>query len=224
MSLRTRLFAAFYDRQMAKTERDGLDANRRRALDGVRGAVLEIGGGTGANLARYGPLVDTLTVTEPDPHMLRRLEAHAAERRPGTTVVGAPADALPVPDASYDVVVSTLVLCGVPDQAAALAELRRVLRPGGELRFIEHVRAGDEHDARHQDRMDWVNRAVVGCHCNRSTVAAIEAAGFTVRELRHDELAHAPRFARPCVVGIATAPGAAGSAADAGDRLTAGGR
>jgi ubiquinone/menaquinone biosynthesis C-methylase UbiE len=206
MSLRTRLFAAIYDRQMTKTERDGLAALRRDLLVGVHGAVLEIGGGTGANLAIYGPGVDALTVTEPDPHMLRRLEAHAAERRPGTTVIGAPAEDLPFPDATFDVAISTLVLCGVPDQMAALAELRRVLKPGGELRFVEHVRADDDRLAHHQDRMDRVNHAVVGCHCNRATLAAIEASGFRVRDLSHAELAHAPKFVRPCIVGTATAP------------------
>src|SRR5947209_6833730 len=178
MGLRKLVFAASYDRQMAKAERDGLGDARDRVLAGARGDVLEIGAGTGLNLSRYGDAVTSLTVTEPDPHMLRRLERKVVEQRPGTTVVSAPAEALPFEDDRFDVVVSTLVLCGLDDPMRALAEMRRVLRPGGQLLFLEHVRADDAKAARHQDRMNWLNRAVVGCDCNRATAEAIVAAGF----------------------------------------------
>jgi ubiquinone/menaquinone biosynthesis C-methylase UbiE len=157
MSLRNKLFALTYDRQMAGTEKAGLRAMRERLLAGAHGDVLEIGGGTGLNLTCYGPAVGSLTITEPQPPMLRRLETRARaagvrEHRPVATVLRAPAEDLPFDDQAFDVAVSTLVLCGVDDQPRALRELRRVLRPGGELLFIEHVRAGDPATARRQDR------------------------------------------------------------------------
>lgn len=143
MSLRTRFFALTYDRQMAKTEQAGLRAFRERLLAGASGDVLEIGGGTGANLPWYGPAVTSLTITEPQPPMLRRLEASVQAERPDAKVLRAPAEDLPFGDGSFDVAVSTLVLCGVDDQPRALRELRRVLRPGGRLLSIEHLRSGD---------------------------------------------------------------------------------
>lgn len=206
MGLRKRFFAATYDRQMAKAERDGLGAVRARLLADAKGDVLEIGAGTGSNLARYGGSVTSLTVTEPDPHMLRRLEQKVAKQRPGTAVVDTPAENLPFPDDQFDVVVSTLVLCGVDDQAKALAEVQRVLRPGGRLLFMEHVRATDDHKrARSQDRMNWLNRVVVGCDCNRDTAAVIAASGFTVDSLEHGTIPHAPKFVQPLIHGRATA-------------------
>ena len=214
MSLRTRFFALTYDRQMAKTEAAGLRAMRERLLAGAHGDVLEIGGGTGLNLSCYGPAVSSLTITEPHPPMLRRLERRMAEAGPGqrgptATVLRAPAEDLPFADDSFDVAVSTLVLCGVDDQPRALRELRRVLRPGGRLLFIEHLRSADPGTARLQDRMNWLNRLVVCCDCNRPTLGTIEQAGFTVADVEHTELPKAPPFVRPAVTGCATVPVAA---------------
>jgi ubiquinone/menaquinone biosynthesis C-methylase UbiE len=206
MSLRTKFFALTYDRQMAKTERAGLHAFRERLLAGLTGDVLEIGGGTGANLPCYGPAVTSLTLTEPQPPMLRRLESAVREHRPSATVLRAPAEDLPFDDHTFDVAVSTLVLCGVDDQPRALRELRRVLRPGGQLVFIEHVRAGDPATARLQDRMNWLNRLVVCCDCNRPTLGSMKTAGFTVTQLEHTVLPKAPKFVRPAILGSATAP------------------
>jgi ubiquinone/menaquinone biosynthesis C-methylase UbiE len=169
-----------YDRQMAKTEKAGLRAFRERLLADASGDVLEIGGGTGANLPCYGPAVDSLTITEPQPPMLRHLERNVRARRPDARVLRAPAEDLPFDDDSFDVAVSTLVLCGVDDQPRALRELRRVLRPGGRLLFIEHVRSGDPGTARLQDRLNWLNRLVVCCDCNRPTLDSIRGVGFTV--------------------------------------------
>ena len=143
MTLRTRFFAMTYDRQMAKTEQAGLGAFRESLLAGAAGQVLEIGGGTGTNLPFYGPAVDSLTMTEPQPPMLRRLQRRAREHAPAAKVLRAPAEDLPFDEHTFDTAVSTLVLCGVDDQPRALRELRRVLRPGGQLLFIEHVRSGD---------------------------------------------------------------------------------
>lgn len=224
MSLRTRFFALTYDRQIAKTEAAGLRAMRERLLAGAHGDVLEIGGGTGLNLPCYGPAVTSLTITEPHPPMLRRLERRVAEagagqhgasqhgadqHGPAATVLRAPAEDLPFDDDSFDVAVSTLVLCGVDDQPRALRELRRVLRPGGRLLFIEHLRSEDPGTARLQDRMNWLNRLVVCCDCNRPTLGSIEQAGFTVADVEHTELPKAPPFVRPAVTGCATVPVAA---------------
>jgi ubiquinone/menaquinone biosynthesis C-methylase UbiE len=206
MSLRTTFFALTYDRQMAGTEKAGLRAFRNRLLATATGDVLEIGGGTGANLPCYGPAVGSLTITEPQPPMLRRLERAAGAHRPGTRVLRAPAEDLPFDDHSFDVAVSTLVLCGVDDQPRALRELRRVLRPGGRLLFIEHVRSDDQATARLQDRLNWLNRLVVCCDCNRPTLGSIRAAGFTVAQIEHTVLPKAPPFVRPAILGSATVP------------------
>ena len=206
MSLRTRFFAMTYDRQIAGAEKAGLRAFRERLLFGASGDVIEIGGGTGLNLSFYGPAVRSLTITEPQPPMLRRLERAVHEHRQDAKVLRAPAEDLPFDDHSFDVAVSTLVLCGVDDQPRALRELRRVLRPGGQLVFIEHVRAGDAGTARLQDRMNWLNRIVVCCDCNRPTLDSIKTAGFTVTQLEHTVLPKAPKFVRPAILGRATAP------------------
>jgi ubiquinone/menaquinone biosynthesis C-methylase UbiE len=206
MSLRARLFAMTYDRQMAKTEKAQLRTLRQGLLAAAAGDVLEIGGGTGANLPWYGPDVASLTITEPEPPMVRRLERRARERAPLARVLRAPAEDLPFDDGTFDIAVSALVLCGVSDQPRALRQLRRVLRPGGQLLFIEHVRSGDARLARQQDRMNWLNRLVVCCDCNRPTLTSIQEAGFTVTAVEHLTLANAPSFVSPLVVGSAAAP------------------
>lgn len=206
MSLRSKLFALTYDRQITRAEDAGLRAMRERLLAGASGDVIEIGGGTGLNLPCYGPEVRSLTITEPEPAMLRRLERRTREHRRSVTVLRAPAEDLPFEDHTFDVAVSTLVLCGVEDQPRALRELRRVLRPGGRLLFIEHLRAADPAWARLQDRMNWLNRLVVCCDCNRPTLDSIRQAGFTLAAVEHTELPKAPKFVRPTVAGSAAAP------------------
>jgi ubiquinone/menaquinone biosynthesis C-methylase UbiE len=209
MSLRTRIFATMYDWQMARAENAGLRAFRERLLSAVSGDVIEIGGGTGLNLPCYGPDVKSLTITEPEPPMLRHLEHRVREHRRRAQVLRAPAEDLPFDDRTFDVAVSTLVLCAVDDQPRALRELRRVLRPGGRLLFIEHVRSGDADTARLQDRINWLNRLVVCCDCNRPTLDSIREAGFTVAQVEHTTLPKAPKFVRPAILGSATAPVAA---------------
>lgn len=203
MGLRSRIFAASYDRMIARSEKAGLADLRRRTLAAAKGSVLEVGGGTGANLPHYGAGVETLTITEPEAPMLRRLERRVGEEGSNAEVVEAPAERMPFEDDSFDTVVSTLVLCGVDDQAQALREVRRVLRPGGRLVFIEHVRSEEPRLARLQDRLNFVNRFVSCCDCNRSTLAEIEANGFEVEELERTELPKAPPFVRPLIVGTA---------------------
>jgi ubiquinone/menaquinone biosynthesis C-methylase UbiE len=204
LGLRRRLFALTYDRQLAKVEQAGLGELRQKLLVEASGRVLEVGGGTGANLAYYGPEVE-LTITEPEPSMLRRLNRRVRERAPQAEVLQAPAEELPFEDDTFDVAVSTLVLCGVDDQARALHELRRVLRPGGRLIFIEHVRSDEPGLARWQDRLNGLNKLVACCDCNRRTLDSISAAGFEVTEVEHTSLQKVPPFVRPLIAGSATA-------------------
>ncbi len=196
--------APVYDRFTHKTEEGGLRELREALLADATGRVLEIGGGTGLNLPFYDG-AESLVVTEPQPAMLRRLQAKAREHAQQAELVQAPAEDLPFEDASFDAVVSTLVLCGA-DQKRSLGEVRRVLRPGGRLLFLEHVRSDDPDLARFQDRMNWLNRLVVGCDCNRQTLGAIEAAGFTVSKVEHTTTPKAPKFVQPLIVGTAVTP------------------
>ena len=204
-----RIFAASYDHMLAKTEKAGLAAHREALLAGATGDVLEIGGGTGANLPFYTGAVRTLTITEPEKPMARRLEKHIQQAKPEAKLLRAPAEDLPFNDGSFDVVVSTLVLCTVDDQPRALRQVRRVLRPGGKLLFIEHVRSEEAKLARWQDRLLPLNvRLMHGCHCNRPTLDGIRAAGFEVTQLDHGTITHAPPFVRPLIVGVAERPAA----------------
>ncbi|TML69463.1 MAG: methyltransferase domain-containing protein [Actinobacteria bacterium] len=203
MSLRSRFFALTYDRQLAKVEKAGLHALREGLIGQASGRVLEIGAGTGANLSLYGPAVESLTLTEPERPMLRRLERRARDHASSATVLRAPAEDLPFEDGTFDTVVSTLVLCGVSDQPRALRQLRRVLRPEGRLLFLEHVRSEEPKVARMQDRMNGISRFVGGCDCNRPTLNSIRAAGFDVIEIEHTEMKKVPPFVRPLIVGVA---------------------
>jgi ubiquinone/menaquinone biosynthesis C-methylase UbiE len=180
-------------------------AHRRALLAGARGDVLEIGAGTGANLDHYGDGLATLTLTEPSKPMIRRLVRRRDELAPAAKVLRAPAEDLPFEDDSFDVAVCTLVLCGVDDQPRTLRELRRVLRPGGALIFMEHVRSDDPKLARMQDRMNRLNNIVAHCDCNRPTLDSIRAAGFSITKLERGTVAKAPPFVRPLVVGVAQA-------------------
>lgn len=206
MGIGETIFASVYGRISAASEEAGLAERRRQLIAGARGRVLEIGGGLGANLPYYGPEAESVTLTEPGPAMAKRLEGHLAERTAelsfGVELVRAPAEQLPFEQDSFDTVVSTLVLCAVGDQGLALSELRRVLKPGGQLLFLEHVR-GDGRTATMQDRLNWLNRLVVRCNCNRDTLQSITACGFTVSTLEHGELPKAPPFVRPMIVGSA---------------------
>ena len=173
-------FAALYDGMNRSEEKGFLGQWRRQLLAGVTGDVLEIGAGTGANFQHY-PAAARVVALEPDPFMLKRAEQKLADLgRTNITLQQAPAESLPFPDASFDTIVSTLVLCTVRDPQRALDEMRRVLRPGGRVVFIEHIRA-DGFGGRVQDAIHpiwgWFG---AGCHPNRRTDATLRDAGWDV--------------------------------------------
>jgi ubiquinone/menaquinone biosynthesis C-methylase UbiE len=181
--------------------------HRRRLLAGLSGRVLEVGAGNGLNFPHYPATVAEVLAVEPEPY-LRRLALTAAPQAPvPIRVVDGAAEALPAPDDAVDTVLASLVLCTVADPDRALAEVGRVLRPGGTLRFYEHVRADDPRLARWQDRLarpwGWL---VGGCHPNRDTVAAVTAAGLQLVQLDRFDLQTMPPLARPHVLGVAERP------------------
>jgi ubiquinone/menaquinone biosynthesis C-methylase UbiE len=197
-------FAALYDRSFKATEEAGLREMRREALVEASGRTIDLGAGTGANLGLFPEAVTELALAEPDPHMLKHLRAKVAESGVGAEVVEAPAEALPFEDSSFDTAVFTLVLCTVPDPRRALAEVARVLKPGGRLLFLEHVRSEDAGLARWQDRFEKPWRFLAdGCHCNRDTVATIKASPLEVESVSGDRLPKAPPIVRPLVRGRA---------------------
>jgi ubiquinone/menaquinone biosynthesis C-methylase UbiE len=199
-----RLFTAAYDRAFTATEEAGLRRMRRELLAEAKGRVLELGAGTGANIELYPDSVEGLVLAEPDPHMMKRLRAKLAESNRAAEVVEAPAERLPLEDGSFDTAVVTLVLCTVPNPEAALAEIARVLKPGGRLLFIEHVRAEQPGLARWQDRLETPWRFLGdGCHCNRDTVATIAASPLTLGDIQRDKLPKAVPIVEPLVRGRA---------------------
>lgn len=178
------MFARLYGALAPISELGGGPGARRELLAGLGGEVVELGCGSGLNFRHYPAEVSRVAALEPEPR-LRRIAARAA-RRAGAAfaVLDGVAEALPFPDGSQDAVVSALVLCSVDDLQAALAEARRVLRPGGELRFLEHVR-GPGVGGSVEDLVDplW-SRVVGGCHLNRDTVAEVERAGLRIQAVR----------------------------------------
>jgi ubiquinone/menaquinone biosynthesis C-methylase UbiE len=206
-----RIFAALYDRLLSGTERAGLRDMRAELLAGARGRTLELGAGTGLNLAHYTDAVTELVLTEPDPHMARRLRRRLEEEPPApgrVEVIEAQAERLPFEDQSFDTVVSTLVLCSVESPGGAAAEIARVLKSDGRLLYLEHVRSGDPAVARWQDRLErpwgWLG---AGCHPNRDTLAQFEATGLKAEPVERDQMPKAPPIVRPLVRGEARRAG-----------------
>jgi ubiquinone/menaquinone biosynthesis C-methylase UbiE len=201
----SRLFAALYDPFMRSAERACLAEWRAELLQDAAGNVLEVGAGTGANLPFYAPPVGRLILTEPDADMLARLRRRIGLARVPVEALVASVEALPFADASFDTVVSTLVLCSVHDVAGALEEMRRVLRPGGRLLFLEHVAADDR-----PGRLAWQRRLepfwthVSGnCHLTRRTGESIRAAGFVVEREARESMRKALPIVRPSIRGVA---------------------
>jgi ubiquinone/menaquinone biosynthesis C-methylase UbiE len=200
--MRRRVFAALYDAVGKGSEVAGMREERRQLLATTEGATIEIGAGTGLNLEHYPEAVTRLVLAEPDRHMRRRLRRRVDARDRVAEVIDASAERLPFPDATFDTAVVTLVLCSVPNQEVALAEIARVMKPNGRLLFIEHVRSEDPKLAKRQDRSKPLYN-LVGCNPNRDTLAAIEASAFRVESVRHGEVPKAPKVERPMIVGTA---------------------
>ena len=171
---------------MSRHEPAEIRRHRDELLAGLSGRVIEVGAGAGSNFAHYPATVGQVVAVEPEPYLRERARAAATGANVRIEVLDGVAGRLPADDASFDAAVACLVLCTVPDQAHALAELRRVLRPEGELRFYEHVRSDQPVLALSQRAVDWAfwPRAFGGCHTARDTPAAIEAAGFEVEDQR----------------------------------------
>lgn len=181
------IFARCYARMSRVVEEHGMADLRREALADLRGDVVEVGAGNGLNFAHYPATVRRVVAVEPEPYLRERAAAEAADATVPVTIVPGRAEALPLPDGSFDGAVTSIVLCSVDDQAQALAEVGRVLRPGGSLAFLEHVRASTRGLALVQRALDatvWPWFAG-GCHTARRTAEAIEAAGFEIERLRH---------------------------------------
>ena len=200
------VFACAYQRFSHVAEAKGASGYRDRLLAGLHGRVIEVGAGNGLNFAHYPRTVTEVVAVEPESFLRSRAEEAAGSVSVPLTILDGTADALPVPDAAFDAGIASLVLCSVPDQPTALAELRRVIRTGGELRFFEHVVSKRAGPARVQRIADRTIRPFVtgGCHVARDTLAAIEAAGFVIE--------HSERFSfRPNPIDV-TSPHILGTA------------
>lgn len=184
-------FARMYEQISAESELRGTSEHRDRVLAGLAGRVIEIGAGNGLNFGHYPDTVAEVVAVEPDDTLRTMAEAAADRVSARVRVVAGHASALPADDASFDAAVASLVLCSVSDVGGALAEMRRVLKPGGELRFFEHVRSDHLVFGMLQDAITplW-SRVGGGCHPNRNTAAALEAAGFGIEQI--DRFSYAP--------------------------------
>src|SRR3954468_3764426 len=200
------VFTALYDPLLWIGERAGMAKRREQLLAGANGRVLELGAGTGLNLRYYPNGLDELVLTEPAAPMVSRLERRADRDGRSCRVVEASAESLPFEDDSFDTVVSTLVLCTVDDPRRAIDETARVLRPGGRLLFLEHVRADTQRLARWQDRLHrpW-HAFAAGCHANRPTVDLLRESPLEVDAVDRDRWSWMPALVHPLAIGEARA-------------------
>jgi ubiquinone/menaquinone biosynthesis C-methylase UbiE len=200
------VFARVYARLGAAMEKRGAAEHREELLAGLAGKVIEVGAGTGLNFRHYPSSATEVLAVEPEPRLRRIATEEAGRVRVPVRVVDGVADVLPAADAAFDAGVASLVLCSIPEPAAALAEMHRVIRPRGELRFYEHVRANSSGFARFQRAVDLVWPLLGGgCHTSRDTLGAIERAGFVVTKQRRFQFAPClfTRPVAPHVIGLA---------------------
>jgi ubiquinone/menaquinone biosynthesis C-methylase UbiE len=199
-----RTFSAIYDPLLWVAERAGMREQRATLLSQARGRVLELGAGTGLNLPHYPDGLEELTLTEPAAPMVSKLERRAQSSGHDCRVVVAQAEKLPFEDDSFDTVVSTLVLCTVDEPRQAIDEIARVLRPGGQLLFLEHVRADSPRLARWQDRLHrpW-HAFAAGCNANRATVDLLRESPLHVETVEQDRWSWMPALVHPLAIGSA---------------------
>lgn len=205
------IFARFYARLSPKMEAEGVADRREQLLAGLSGRVIEIGAGNGLNFTHYPAEVSHVLAVEPEPHLRDLATRQAEQASVPVEVVDGLADDLPAADASFDSAVASLVLCSVPDQRSALREARRVIKPGGRLRFFEHVQGDSASLRRIQRLLDATVWPFMGggCHAGRDTLASIEAAGFEIERLE--------RFRFPDIrVSLPTSPHILGAAIRSG--------
>lgn len=200
-------FVRFYRRNRRSAVKRGENEHRRRALEGLTGVVVELGAGDGANFSLYPSTVTEVVAVEPEPRFREQAEEVARSADVPVHVLPGTAEALPLEDESVDAVLASLVLCTVPDQAAALAEARRVIRPGGELRFYEHVHA-DRQPLRAV--LEIADRSRIwptiggGCHPTRDTLQAITDAGFVIERCERFSFSPSPAIPKiPHILGVA---------------------
>jgi len=211
-SLQHPLFARAFARAVGGMDRRGAAGHRRSILAGLQGTVIEIGAGAGSSFPLYPSTVTQVLALEPDDYLRSVARKAAANAAVPVTVVAAAAEHIPADTGSADAVVASLVLCSVKNQAAVLAEIRRVLKPGGTLAYYEHVRSRHPVVAKVEDVLTPVwGRFMGGCHLNRDTLAAITSAGFTVRDNQRFGFA-VQRLNPPLahILGTATSPGPPG--------------
>lgn len=204
------LTAFFYDRVMAGTEEACLKKWRNGLLEQVSGEVLEVGAGTGANIGFYTRNVTRLVLSEPDKHMRKRLQQQAQSNSlKNTRIIGGSAEKIESEDESFDCVVTTLVCCSVANLETSLKEFHRVLKPGGNFVFLEHVAAADGTSRRRwQNRINPLWKTFMGnCHLNRETEQAIVATGFDIIQIERESMRKAPSIVRPTIRGLARKPG-----------------
>lgn len=203
MGLWGRAVASGYDWMAGRLDRRGGADHRARLVGEASGEVIEVGAGTGKNLRHYRH-ADRVVAVEPNPDWRARAEHRLSSASVAVELIDGDGMALPFGDECFDTVVAGLVLCTIPDPVRALAEMRRVLRPTGSLRFYEHIRADDPGQAAWQDRLNrpwgWV---AGGCRINQDTVSMIAGAGFRIETLERFDFEAAPRLSRPHAIGVA---------------------
>ncbi len=209
--LNERLFAFYYPRLVARAEDAGQRETRRELVSQAAGRTLELGAGSGLNLPHYTEAVTELTLTEPSEHMLVHLREQLRSAAPAVRkceLVQCGAEQLPFPEASFDTVVATYVLCSVPDPGDALDEVARVLSPGGRYLFLEHVHAGEgTWLGRTQDLLELPHRYLAaGCHPNRRTEALLNRSPLQVQQLTHGSQPQSIPTVKPTILGSAGRP------------------
>ncbi|MDX6588621.1 MAG: hypothetical protein QOI31_3094 [Solirubrobacterales bacterium] len=211
LGLNERFFAWYYPKVVGRAEAAGQAETRRELLSEARGRTLEIGAGSGFNLPHYTEAVTELVVSEPSPHMQQHLRQRLASDPPPVgswEIVEASAESLPFDDASFDTVTGGFIMCSIPDPEGALAEIARVLKPGGRYIFLEHVHAGDGTMlGRFQDLIEIPHRYIAaGCHPNRRTWELIEDSPLEVERMERGEQPKAPPSVKPTILGSAVRP------------------